>query len=66
MTTFYEIDLASLPRKISNNVTTLPGAPPRTLDGRLISELSERDLMNEFMKRRIMRLPPLFADFERN
>lgn len=58
MTTFYELDLPR-PSKVPNNVVTLPGAPLRTLDGRLILELSERELEIEIMKRRIMRLPPL-------
>lgn len=63
MTTFYELDLASVTRNPSN-VTTLPGAPLRTLDGRLLSELSEYELEVEIVKRRILGAPSLFADFK--
>ena len=63
-TIVYELELPRRSSKAPSNVVTLPGAPLRTLDGRLVSELSEHDLMIEFMKRRIMRDPSLFADFK--
>ncbi len=61
MTVFYELDLASLPRKSSDNVATLPGAPLRTLEGKLLSECSDREIEFEIVRRRIRCLPPLTA-----
>lgn len=62
-TVFHELDLPRRP-KVSANVTTLPGSPLRTLDGRLVSGLSDRDLEIEIMKRRILGAPPLLADLQ--
>ena len=57
-TIFHELDLPRRP-KASANVATLPGAPPRTLDGRLFSKLSEFEMEVEIMKRRILGVPPI-------
>lgn len=42
-----------------SHVEAFPGAPLRTLDGRLFSELSDFDREVEVVKRRILGLPPL-------
>ncbi len=45
-------------------VTALPGAPLRTLDGRLWDDLTDFERECEVMKRRLRDLPPLPGEVE--